>query len=317
MSEKDINIIANELHKPVIKHFPRRKVIVNSIDEIWSADLVFMRKFKDENKGIEYLLTVIDCFSRFAWAVPLLNKSAQQIIDAFKKIFNESGRRPQKLWVDKGSEFVNKDVKNFFDKYNIKIYHTQNETKGAVIERFNRTLKSKMFKLFSINSDHIWIKDINKLVKQYNNTFHTTIGMTPTEGSQKKNEKTLRTRFNEIIYNKLYEHKPKFKVGEKVRISKAKGTFEKGYLPSWSYEVFKITKVRPTIPVTYEIEDLEGEPIIGTFYEQELQKTTKDNVYIIEKKLKSRFRNGEKEWFVKWQNFPEKYNSWIKEKDIT
>jgi len=317
MSKKDIHLIAGELHKPVIKHFVRRKVVVNGVDEIWSVDIVDMQKFADDNDGYKYILNVIDCFSKYAWAVPLKSKTTHEVLEALKKIIKDSGRKPEKIWSDAGGEFVSKEVKSWLKENNITLYHTYSENKSSIVERFNRTLKTKMWVLFTENQDRRYIDDLPKLIKKYNNTFHRTINMTPIQASKKLNQDALRTRYSEIIYNKKLDHKPKFKVGDKVRISKVKGTFEKGYEPNWSFEVFKINKVINSNPVTYNIEDLNGEEIKGSFYEQELQKTTKDNVYIIEEKLKSRIRNGEKEWYVKWYGFPDKYNSWIKESEIT
>jgi hypothetical protein len=317
MSKKDIHLIAGELHKPVIKHFVRRKVVVNGVDEIWSVDIVDMQKFADDNDGYKYILNVIDCFSKYAWAVPLKSKTTHEVLEALKKIIKDSGRKPEKIWSDAGGEFVSKEVKSWLKENNITLYHTYSENKSSIVERFNRTLKTKMWVLFTENQDRRYIDDLPKLIKKYNNTFHRTINMTPIQASKKLNQDALRTRYSEIIYNKKLDHKPKFKVGDKVRISKVKGTFEKGYEPNWSFEVFKINKVINSNPVTYNIEDLNGEEIKGSFYEQELQKTTKDNVYIIEEKLKSRIRNGEKEWYVKWYGFPDKYNSWIKESDFT
>jgi hypothetical protein len=317
MTKKDINIIANEIHRPAIKNFIRRKVVVNNIDEIWAVDIVDMQKFDDDNDGYKYILTVIDCFSKFAWAVPLKSKTTHTTLEAIKKIIHDSGRKPEKIWSDAGREFVSKEVKEWLKVNNIELYHTYSENKSSIIERFNRTLKTNMWKLFTENQDHEYITILPKLLKHYNNSIHRTINMTPTQASKKSNENSLRSRYAELIYDKNAKHKPKFNVGDKVRISKVKGTFEKGYEPNWSYEVFKISKVIHSIPVTYNLVDLEGEPITGSFYEQELQKTSKENVYIVEDKIKSRMKNGEKEWFVKWYGFAEKYNSWVKEKDMS
>ena len=134
--------LADELYKPIKRKFPRRSVIVFSKDEIWSADLVDMQAFSSFNKGSKYILTAIDVFSKYAWAVPIKDKSAASVTKAFEKIISD--RIPKKLWVDEGKEFYNATFKKLLDKHKIDMYSTFNEGKAVVIERFNRTLKNIM-----------------------------------------------------------------------------------------------------------------------------------------------------------------------------
>ena len=156
--------LANELHKPIRRNFKKRRVIVNHIDEIWAADLVEMGKFSRWNKGIKYLLTVIDVFSKYGWIIPLKDKKAETVILAFTKIFKE-GRIPKFLWTDKGSEFYNRHMKALLDKHNIKLYSTENEEKSSVVERWNRTMKNKMWKQFTAKNTTQYLDMLPKLVK--------------------------------------------------------------------------------------------------------------------------------------------------------
>ena len=133
--------LADELHKPIKRKFKTRKVIVNHIDEIWTADLVFMDKLSKWNKGFKYLLTVIDVFSKFAWAIPLKDKKGLSITNTFADIIKKYKRKPKYLSVDKGSEFYNKTFKDWLLQNDIELYSTFNEGKAVVIERFNKTLK--------------------------------------------------------------------------------------------------------------------------------------------------------------------------------
>ena len=134
--------LAEELHKPVTRYFRKRRVFVNGIDEIWAADLIDMQSFAEYNDGTKYLLCVIDIFSKYGWIVPLKDKSGKSVAEAFTKIFIDE-RKPEKIWVDKGKEFYNKDVRKLVD-----LYSTENEEKSCVVERWNRTMKEKMFKYF-------------------------------------------------------------------------------------------------------------------------------------------------------------------------
>jgi len=122
------NQLANELHKPIIRKFPKRRVLVNGMDEIWAADLVDMKAFSKMNNNFKYILAVIDIFSKYGWMVPLKDKSCKSVADALKMIFKE--RKPIKMWVDKGKEFYNKNVKEL-----IELYSTENEEKSSVVER--------------------------------------------------------------------------------------------------------------------------------------------------------------------------------------
>ena len=183
------------------------------------------------------------------------------------------------MWVDTGKEFYNKDVKEL-----IELYSTENEEKSSVVERWIRTMKEKVWKYFTDNNTRVYLDILPDLVEDYNNTRHSCIKMTLVEGSKKKNE--LRVWRN--LYPKhleIRDIKPKFSIGDKVRISKKKKTFEKGYTTRWTEEIFTIAKVKHTSPVTYKIADLNGEEIQGTFYEPELQKTSQQ-LFRIEKVIK-------------------------------
>ena len=136
--------LANELHKPVIKKFGKCKVYSSFKDNIWGVDLADMQLLSKQNKGIKYLLCVIDLFSKYAFVVPLKDKKRASVVKGFEKIINESGRRPNKIWVDQGSEFYNKTFKNWLISEGIEMYSTHNEGKSVVAERFIRTLKNKL-----------------------------------------------------------------------------------------------------------------------------------------------------------------------------
>ena len=298
--------LAEELHKPVRKNFQKRCVMVSKIDEIWAADLVEMQKLSRDNKGYKYLITVIDVFSKYGWIQPIKNKTGTEVEGAFKNIFAE-GRVPEKLWVDKGKEFYNQHVKKLLNKMNIEMYSTENEEKSSVVERWNRTMKNKMYKYFTANVTRTYIDVLPEMVDKYNNTKHRSIGMTPVEASLPKN--------SDKVYFNLYKNmpektKPKFKVGDKVRITKKKSIFDKGYTSNWTKELFIITEVQDTNLPTYKIQDMNGEEIQGTFYEQELQKTEQE-IFRIEKIIRSRKKNGKKEIFVKWEGYDKSFNSWI------
>jgi hypothetical protein len=286
-----------------VKHFRKRRVIVNGIDEIWAADLIDMQAFAKFNGGIKYLLTVIDVFSKYGWIALLRNKTGLEVAEAFKKIFNE--RRPKKLWVDKGKEFHNKNVKSL----GVELYSTENEEKSCVVERWNRTMKEIMFKYFTANNTRRYVAVLDEMVNKYNNTRHSSIKMTPVDASERKHERAV--WLNMFGSETALKLTLKFKIGDRVRITKKKEIFDKGYLPRWTEEVFTVSQIQYTDPPTYKITDANGEEINGSFYEQELQITSQE-FFRIEKVIRKR---GNKS-LVQWLGYPESFNSWVDNKEL-
>ena len=243
------------------------------------ADLADMQLLSKYNKGIRFLLCVIDIFSKYAWVVPLKDKKGISIVKAFQSILKQSNKKPNKIWVDKGSEFYNAYFKKWLRDNDLVMYSTHNEGKSVVAERFIRTIKSKIYKYMTSISKNVYVNKLDDIVNEYNNTYK-----------------------DKEINNK----DPKYKIGDRVRISKYKNIFAKGYMPNWSEEVFVIKKVENTVPWTYVIDDLNGEEIIGSFYEKELQKTSQEE-FRIEKVIK---RKGDK-IYVKCEGYNNSFNSWI------
>ena len=305
VKKKKFSVLAEELHKPVKRKFRKRRVLVSGIDKIWAADLADMKALSKENEGYKFLLLVIDTFSKYGWIVPLKNKKGETIVKALKEIFKESGRRPDKLWTDKGREFFNKDVRDL-----VYLYATENEEKSSIAERWIRTMKEKMFKYFTDNNTYNYIDALPELVEDYNNTVHSSTKLTPTDASKEENELKVWRNLYPDRY-KTSRLNPKFSVGDKVRITKKKKDFEKGYTARWTEEIFTIKEIRETNPITYKLKDLKGEEIEGTFYEPELQKT-EQQIYRIEKIIKKEKGRS----FVKWKGYPDKFNSWVDNKDL-
>jgi hypothetical protein len=309
------DVIADEVTKPARRTYPRRAVISHYPDEIWSVDLADLQAFEKDNDGYKYALNVVDVFSRYAWAVPLKTKGAKEVLQAFKNIVADNNDvTPAKLWSDQGSEFLNKDMRSYCKAHDITMYSTFGDSKSVIVERFNRTLKTRLSKEFIAKNSHRWIDMIEGQVQDYNDSEHRTIGMTPRKAH------TLDTDGIASLYAKQYgelQHtnaKPaKFQVDDYVRLNRLKGRFEKGYDANWTMEIFQITEVIDTVPWTYRIKDLKGEVLQGTFYEPELQKTqqTVDSPFMVEKVLKRRVQNGQKQVLVKFLGYSDKFNQWL------
>ena len=305
-----------ELHKPVKKNFPRRKVYVPSVDYTWAADLVDMKALARYNGGHKWILNVMDVWSRYAWSVPMKTKSAVDVVHALKRIVSSSKRKPKRLWVDQGTEFYNSEMTKYLDKLGTKRYSSFGEGKSVMVERLNRTLKQRMWQGFTERQTHNWIDHQADLLEWYNHKPHRGIGnrtpysMARWPDAVPDNEFCLQPKPESFL-------KPKFKIGDTVRISNAKGIFGKGYTAGWSQEQFIVTSVTQSWcddPPVYTLKDWYFEPIRGTFYEQQMQLVKYANVFLVEKVIKHDKKN--KQLLVKWVGFDSTHNKWIPESNV-
>ena len=303
---------AYTLHKPRRIRFPRRKTYSKGIADLYQIDLVDLSSLSPFNDGMRYLLTCIDVFTKHAWAIPIRTKSAREVSDAFERILGDG--KCNMVQSDKGTEFLNSTFRSMLKRHGIHFYTSENEDlKASVVERFNRTLKTKMYRYFTHVSTRRYLDVLDDLVQSYNNTYHRSIGMTPAEVGR-HNEEEVRAR---LYPPKPKSYKWKYVVGDRVRIAMQRRPFRKGYLGDWSKEIFEIASRLPTTPVTYELRDLTGELIKGRFYEPEVQKVFKssDDYFDVERILKTRKRGGKIQYLVSWKGYPAKFNSWVD--DIT
>lgn len=304
--------IIKELHKPVRKNFPRRNTVLKGINDLYQADLVEVIPHSKINKGYKYILTVINCFTKVADALPLSNKTGKHVTNAMEKIIKRDKNKIKHLQTDDGKEYFNQWFDALMKKYKINHYSTNSDKKASIIERFNRTLKGSMYKHFSIKGTYVWYDVLAKLIRDYNNKFHRTIGMKPIDVS-KDNEKIVMSRILKTTMPKIEKMQPKsFLIEDQVRISRHKTIFTKGYLPNWTNEVFTIYRVQPTFPETYILKDKTGEILQGSFYGHELLKSKTGNVYLVEKIL----RKKKDKVYVRWLGFDKTHDSWVDKKDL-
>ena len=239
--------LAEELRKPkpIIRNFKKRKVYSAFKDNIWGADLADMQVISKFNKGFRFLLCVIGIFSKYAWGVPLKNKKGVSIVNAFQSILKKSNKKPNKIWVDKNSDFYNNSFKKWLQDNDTVMYSVHNEGKSAIAERFIRTLKNKIYKHMTSISKNVYIDKLDDIVNEYNNTYRRTIKMKPFDVKDN-------TYIN--IAKEVNDKDPKFKVGDHVRISKYKN---KNLLKAiLQIEFFVIKEIKNVI------HDLNGEEFI-------------------------------------------------------
>jgi hypothetical protein len=264
---------AREIHG--FKQRPRhyRQIIARAPFDIFSIDLAVMHGWRDEwfgrlseNDGYKYMLLVVDTFSRYLWAFPLKGKSANEVKLAFESIKHT----PRAIMADQGKEFMGEFLRYCRQK-GITIYNPMGEHKAAIAERAIRTVQSLLWKLMTARQTRKWVPLLPLVVEYYNSTVHSALhGLTPEQATQPANSKSLWLKeYGQVQPNIAGA----FKVGDHVRVSVQKTAFSKGYQGNWSLDAYEITEVSPGRPVMYSIAELNGEPVQGRFYEEELKLT--------------------------------------------
>ena len=304
---------------PKRKRERRDPTYVTGIHEIYQADLLDMQQFAKENDGVRYLLNVVDVLSRYAYVRPLKTKTPASVVPAFTSIVKQAETTPEALHTDKGTEFYNASMTQWLKKQSIRHFSTHGDHKATIVERFNRTLKQTLIDYMVYTRQTRYIDYLQEFVQAYNSREHSSIGMAP-------KEVTIWNQYQ--VYNKLYgkyikgtfqRQKPQFRVGDTVRLSIVKANiFQKSYYGLWTEAIYKVHRIVKTLGnPRYIIAELDGTPLEGRFYADELQKINyePDQEFMVETILKKRRRKvGRKthkeEVLVKWRGYPDKYNTW-------
>jgi hypothetical protein len=321
---------AYSLQKKVRRRgFKRRRVVVQGIDYQWEADLADVQNLSEHNEGVKFLLVIVDVFSRFLWVRPLKDRKAKTVIEAFKDVLAGT-RRPKAVRTDKGSEFYNRYLQQYLKEQNIKIFYALNETKANFAERYIQTLKKRLYRYFTHLQKYEYLSILQDVVRSINDTPNRSLnGRTPSSVThenedevrldaylerQKKKTRVPRTK------KSLKKRTPfRFKIGDQVRITHLRRTFQRDYDQTYTEEIFVVRDrfVSQGIPI-YKLKDTMDDPIQGTFYASELQKVSKgeDTIWRIEKILRKRKLGGKEEVLVRWLGWPKKFDSWISKSDI-
>ena len=303
-------------HRKSKKYSP---IYVYNRRELFQSDVVFFtnKEMVEANNGYRYLFTTIDVFTKMAWVYPLKDNTCQNIMDSFKDILERCGDTPKRLNTDRGSEMICKKFKTYLKEKNVHHYLAYSLRKCPVVERFNLTIQQLLYKIMAKNNSLTWVKYIDQAMKIYLNRKHRTIGMSPLEGDKKTREKEIRQTYLKR-YKKSNEKriKPKFSIGDTVRIWAERGQFHRGYMEDFTREFFIISKVLRNLPFPrYVIREYEGEEVTGTFFEDELVKYIPDDTYPIQVLKKRKTKRG-MEYFVHYVGWPHSHDEWKLAKDI-
>lgn len=337
------------LHRPARKKYPMKQVIVGGVNIQLQMDLVDMQPWATQNDGFRYILLAVDCFSRYAYSEPLKTKQGPLVSEKIEKILDEAetriDRKVKKIQTDQGTEFYNKHVQELLEKRFVKLFSTKSPTKAQMVERLIRTLRSKQERYNTHSGKRRWAESFEKLVKGYNKTVHSALPkeMSPADVTLKNERKVWMHLYQDVLLKtpkslqlKLRALKKgkalntnssstKLGVGDPVRLSKRKKTFEKAYYQNWTDEIFFVAHVsNNTRPTTFRISDFNGELLEGVFYQQELTPVRfdaegrqkhkgKGQIYAVEEVLDEEIRkDGKKYLYVKWRGYPDSDNTWIR-----
>lgn len=319
ITKDDVNAFARNdivfsLHAPARRRFPRNPYRVPHPNHTAQVDLVDMQAFEKENDGFKYIMTLIDVFSKKAYVFPLKTKTGKEIANCFKDLF--SHYVPANMQSDRGTEFTNKEVQKIMQDHRVNFYFSLNsDIKCGVVERFNRTLKGRMFKYFSSRGTRKYIDVLPLLVNGYNKSYHRTIKMRPIDVTSSNTAEVFSNTYGHIKrFPTVSENKPKFKIGDSVRVKYELKPMDKSYYPNWSDAVYTIKVViRGLKRIMYRLMDEQGKELPRRFYQEEVQKVDKNTAFRIEVVRRDK---KNKRVLVKWLNHPGMPPSWIPEKDL-
>lgn len=301
------------LHRRVVRKFKRNPIISSQHLEEGQADLIDIQRYKKENNGNGFILTVIDTFSRQAFAVPVQSKHADNMCKAFEQVFRVY--KPEQLQTDDGNEFTAKKVQLMFKQYMIHWFVAKNERiKCSMVERFQRTLMTRIHKYMTAKGTQSFLDVLPAFVNTYNKSYHKTIKMSPEEAIVAPVQTVFRNIYGYDDERALLKHmyaKPKLNDKDTVRVVNQKGTFEKGYTTNFSDKIYTIDKAITSLkrPV-YRLKTHDNKVVKGNFYPEEVQKVTNSDVYRINI-IAERKRRNRKEYLVHYINFPDTEDQWI------
>ena len=314
--------------KPARKTFQRPRVIVSSKDQMWDCDCLSMKYYKSDNRDYSYILVCIDVFTRFLFTRPLKALRGVLVKEAYTDIF-AFNEKPQTIRTDHGSEFVNKDMKKFFEQEGVKHYLTSNEIKTSHGERVIQTLRMRIARLFRAQNNFNWIDVIQDVTNSYNDSVHAALNSSPntamcaTEKTELWHWQYKRNDSSTITGpNKPYE----FNLGDRVRISFLRESFHRAYDHSWTDMIYTVTHRRMHQGFQkYKIKEWNNEVIEGEFYKEELQKvnisTSSKPIFKVEEILQTRTvgpKNERRvESLVKWLGWSKRYNTWVREDELS
>ena len=311
----------HNLHITPKHHFPTEHTICDYLDEEWEIDLLDVSNLSNQNRGFKFIFVVVDIYSRFLWTRPLKSKKATETAEKFQDIIDTDKRICDLILSDQGNEFRGSAFQEMLKKNGISHFLAYGPHHAAICERMNRTIKSRLYKYFSENATTRYVDILADLTYSINNTVHTTLQRTPasinTDNQNKVYEEVYLPMVNKAAQQPLVFS---FAIGDLVRISTLRTPFRKGYLETWTQEIFIVWNQIPSKPPRFRLKDLKQEIIKGSYYQEELQKVDLSDPeavkYTIDKVLSYKKIKGIAYAKVHWYQIPSKFDSFVKKSEL-
>lgn len=303
------------LFRPSRGRYPTPPVVVNGPLMQFDMDLVDVSRQEAANDGTRFLLTAIDVFTKYGYAVPLPNKTGPVVTAAARDIFDD--RQPKKVCTDRGSEFKSQQFQALLLERNIKHFYAGGSGKCTVVERFHRTLKARIARFQRYRNTERYLDNLQGIVEGYNKSYHRTIKRRPVDVGEAERD---------VVFLDSYTPKRpprripfRLAIGDNVRIAAERHPFLREHFQRWSEEVFVVTKRwRQRNINTYKVKDCAEEELVGSFYGPELTKVegAADDLYRIERVLDEKVENGVRMVKVKFAGYPERCGKWMRKRDV-
>ena len=309
-------------YKPFRKLRSYNPTYVRRKRELFQSDITYFKspdQLVTDSGGYGYLLTVIDCFTKYVWVYPLERIDADSITLNLKKLFTNLEELPTNFNSDRGKEFKNRKVEALMREHNINFYFSTSERKCSIVERFNKTLQQLVYKLLAQKNTNNWVQVLPHAMKIYLNRKHRTTKFSPVDAEKPENEEAIQDTFEEKYQKaEANRNKPKFKVGDTIRIWVHRDKFIRAYHANYTHEYFTISEVLTNMPQPrYKAKDLLDDPLDFILHQNEIVKYTPtgEEMHKMEV-LRRRTRNGRRECYVRWLGWPDKFNQWIPAADV-
>lgn len=324
------------LHKDSKNPQKYRRVYAPGANHIWDADLLQLNgeRFKKANSNYSFILVTVDIFSRVCRAEATKSKSSKDMIVCFKKIFQRTQERPLYIRMDRGVEFTAHQVRDYLKDQGIKVVYSNSESKAHFSEILVKNIKKRLFQFFQHTNSYSYINNLQDIIHSYNSTVHSSLGVSPLEVTAQNEQDIFNYQYRRQSaksLKKLMEYAVKthrnrkrnlykYNIGQHVRLAYyRKKNFTRSYDEQFSGEVFTVRARKITDGIAqYYLRDYNGEDLKGPVYASEITPVTidADGYFKLEKVLRTRVRNGKKEYLVKFQSWPEKFSKWVPSENI-
>ena len=302
--------------KPKKLRLKRPKTVIKGPLIQLASDLADVSNISEFNENNRFILIVIDVFTKRAFARAIINKTGQIVAQALEQILMELKTMPRYLQVDLGLEYRNKYVRALLDKHKIEMFHTTNRSvKNSICERFIRSLRTKLAKIFEATNSFNYTKILQKVIKGFNDTKHSVTKFKPSNVNTPFDNVRIRQRLYRLDNDDFKGYK--FEINDYCRILADKRHFSKGSEPNWTEEIFQIvSRQQKGLVPTYNLKDLQNNVIESYFMQDEIQKVDLPEVFKIEKILDKKTVRGKTFYKVRWLSYGQDADSWISEKQL-